>query len=141
MGYHVCGFCCFIRHLLLVKGVSMLLNFKSHHITTLLTNSSKSSYFTRVKAKFTIFSEACNALHTLVSHYLPPSPRSYFSSHTGLLVILRTCYSHIYLRAFALATPSTEILFPQLLHDSHLHLFQVIVQMLPVNKDWHPWCS
>lgn len=50
----------------------MLLNFKSH-ITTLLTNSAKFLYFTRVAAKFIILSEAYSALHNLVSDYPPPA--------------------------------------------------------------------
>lgn len=40
------------------------------------------------------------------------SPDSYFSSHIGHFVISRTYCSHTYLKAFALAIPSSEILFP-----------------------------
>lgn len=115
-------------------GVSMLLNFKSH-ITTLLINSAKFLYFTRVAAKFTIISETYSALCNLVSDY-PPLPFLILLQPHWSLVILRTCSSHTYLRAFALATPSTEILLPQLLHNSHPHLFKIIIQMLPDIKAW-----
>ena len=71
MGDRVWGFCSCIRHSLLGKGLSMLLNFEAHHITTLLTNFSMSPYFTRVKTKFTIFSKTYNALYNPASDSAP----------------------------------------------------------------------
>ena len=83
------------------------------------------------------------ALQCLTQHVASlsiPRPHSHFSSHTGLLVIPRTCHSHGYLRAFGLTTPLLKYSSFNICMD-HIRSFYGHYSILSVSKVWSPCLS